>query len=121
MVFIIFSLSLVFNKVSINNISCFYFIILYIYVARLSTFTRTRQHNIHIREIEDRLLYLAQTYFFRDMLVFETVNDQNWSANTSAFQIVFGADGAGSLTRQHVFGMSDMVTHGGRHGAWHCF
>ena len=33
--------------------------------------------NIPIREIEDRLLYLAQTYFFRDMLVFETVNDQN--------------------------------------------
>ena len=53
--------------------------------------------NIPIREIEDRLLYLAQTYFFRDMLVFETVNDQNWSANTSAFQIVIGADGAGSL------------------------
>ena len=69
--------------------------------------------NIPIREIEDRLLlFLAQTYFFRDMLVFETVNDQNWSANTSAFQIVIGADGAGSLTRQHVFGMSDMVTHG---------
>jgi hypothetical protein len=44
LVFIIFSLSLVFNKVSINNISCFHFIILYIYVARLSTFTRTRQH-----------------------------------------------------------------------------
>ena len=41
--------------------------------------------------------------------MFETVNDQNWSANTSAFQIVIGA---GSLTRQHVFGMSDMVTHG---------
>ena len=46
------------------------------------------------------------------MLVFETVNDQNWSANTSAFQIVIGVDGAGSLTRQFVFGMSDMVTHG---------
>jgi 2-polyprenyl-6-methoxyphenol hydroxylase-like FAD-dependent oxidoreductase len=70
--------------------------------------------NIPIREIEDRLLFLAQTYFFRDMLVFETVNDQNWSANTSAFQIAIGADGAGSLTRQHVFGMSDMVTHGGK-------
>ena len=68
--------------------------------------------NIPIREIEDRLLFLAQTYFFRDMLVFETVNDQNWSANTSAFQIVIGADGVGSLTRQFVFGMSDMVTHG---------
>ena len=68
--------------------------------------------NIPIREIEDRLLlFLAQTYFFRDMLVFETVNDQNWSENTSAFQIVIA--GAGSLTRQHVFGMSDMVTHGG--------
>ena len=73
---------------------------------------------IPIREIEDRLFFLAQTYFFRDMLVFETVNAENWSANTSAFQIVIGA---GSLTRQHVFGMSDMVTHGGRHGAWHCF
>ena len=67
--------------------------------------------NIPIREIEDRLLVLAQTYFFRDMLVFETVNAENWSANTSAFQIVIGA---GSLTRQHVFVMSDMVTHGGK-------
>ncbi len=70
--------------------------------------------NIPIREIEDQLLLLAQADYFRDVITFEAVTDQNWNNNANSFQIIIGADGSTSKTRQELFGVSndDIVQHG---------
>jgi 2-polyprenyl-6-methoxyphenol hydroxylase-like FAD-dependent oxidoreductase len=63
--------------------------------------------NIPIREIEDQLLELAQAHYFRDTITLEAVTDQNWNQNTNSFQIIIGADGSTSKTRQELFEVRD--------------
>ncbi len=69
--------------------------------------------NIPIREIEDQLLLLAQADHFRDVITLEAVTDQNWNQNANSFQIIVGADGSTSRTRQELFGVrnDDIVQH----------
>jgi 2-polyprenyl-6-methoxyphenol hydroxylase-like FAD-dependent oxidoreductase len=70
--------------------------------------------NIPIREIEDQLLELAQADYFRDVITLEAVTDQNWNNNANSFQIIIGADGSTSKTRQELFGVSndDIIQYG---------
>ena len=70
--------------------------------------------NIPIREIEDQLLLIAQADHFRDVITLEAVTDKNWKDNTNSFQIIIGADGSTSKTRQELFGVSndDIIQHG---------
>jgi 2-polyprenyl-6-methoxyphenol hydroxylase-like FAD-dependent oxidoreductase len=70
--------------------------------------------NIPIREIEDQLLTLAQTVYFRDVITFEAVTKKNWNENANSFQIIVGADGSTSKTRQELFGVKndDIIQYG---------
>ena len=70
--------------------------------------------NIPIREIEDKLLLLAQADHFRDVITLEAVTGKNWNQDANSFQIIVGADGSTSKTRQELFGVSndDIIQHG---------
>jgi len=59
--------------------------------------------NIPIREVEDQLLELAQHQQFRDIITLETSDNEAWNDQDKLFQIIVGADGSMSKTRELLF------------------